>query len=385
MDYTSNHSEYMENGLMSPERLLRSCILTITIFLTVSGLAWAETVQLNPNHPERYTVVKGDTLWGIATRFLKSPWHWPKIWKINDKIKNPHLIYPGDVIVLTMVNGEPVLTLLRKDALPVIPATPATSSGAPTETVAPSDGRTVKLSPAARGEPLEAAIPTIPPNAIVPFLTQTLAVGEDELEQAGYITAGLDDRIALGNRSEFYARGLKAEDPEYYQIFRSGKAIHHPDTGELLAYEALYLGDAKRLESGDPSKLVVTQVKQEILPTDRLLVAPKKAGLPYYYPHAPKTQVQGNIVSAVNAVGEIGPYSVVGISLGQREGIEEGNVLRVMYHAGTQKDPLTREKYQLPDEESALLLVFRAHEKISYALVMTATRPIHIMDAVTTP
>src|SRR3989344_1747949 len=135
MDYTQEHSEYIENGLMSPERLLRSCILTITIFLTVSGLVWADTVQLNPSHPERYTVVKGDTLWGIATRFLKSPWHWPRIWKINDKIKNPHLIYPGDVIVLTMVNGEPVLTLLRKDSLPVIPSTPATSSGAPTETV----------------------------------------------------------------------------------------------------------------------------------------------------------------------------------------------------------------------------------------------------------
>src|SRR3989344_660210 len=211
---------------MSPKPLrgTRFFLLITALLLAAPVQERADEVQLKPDHPERYTVVKGDTLWDVSARFLKSPWHWPKIWKINDKIKNPHLIYPGDVIVLTMVNGEPVLTLLRKDTLPVIPATPTTSS-TPSETVAPSDGRTVKLSPAARSEPLEAAIPTIPPNAIVPFLTQTLAVGENELEQAGYITAGLDDRIALGNRSEFYARGLKAEDPEYYQIFRPGKAI----------------------------------------------------------------------------------------------------------------------------------------------------------------
>jgi nucleoid-associated protein YgaU len=384
MDYTQHHSEYMENGLMSPERFLRSCcILIIAVFLAVPGPIWADEVRLNPDHPERYTVVKGDTLWGIAARFLRSPWQWPKIWQNNEKIKNPHLIYPGDVIVLTMVNGQPMLSLLRKDTLPVIPATPA--PGTPTETAMPADGNTVKLSPEVRSESLEAAIPTIPPNAIVPFLTRPLAVGENELEQAGYVTTGLDDRIALGNRSEFYARGLKADDQEYYQIFRPGKAIYHPDTGELLAYEALYLGDAKRLESGDPAKLVVTQVKQEILPRDRLLVAPKKAGLPYYYPHAPKTVVQGRIVSAINAVAEIGPYSVVGISLGQREGIEEGNVLRVMHHVDKQKDPLTRETYLLPDEESGLLLVFRTYEKVSYALIMTATRPVHIMDTVTTP
>jgi hypothetical protein len=247
------------------------------------------------------------------------------------------------------------------------------------------DDRTVKLSPQTRSEALEAAIPTIAPNAIVPFLTKPLAVDRDVLEQAGYITTGLDDRIALGDTSQFYARGLKDETEEYYQIFRPGNPIRHPDTGELLAYEAMYLGDAKLLEPGDPSKLVVTAVKQEIVPTDRLLAAPKKAALPYYYPHSPKTKVEGRIVSALNAVGEIGPQTVVGISLGTREGIEEGSVLRVMRHVGTHKDPLTRERYNLPDEESGLVMIFRTYEKISYGLIMTATRPVRLMDAVITP
>ena len=251
---------------------------------------------------------------------------------------------------------------------------------------APSFGeRTVKLQPQVHSETLDAAIPTIPPNAILPFLTRPLAVGENELEEAGYITTGLDDRIALGNGSQFYARRLKDEGPEYYQIVRPGKPIRHPDTGELLAYEAVYLGNAHRLETGDPSKLVVTEVKQEIIPTDRLVEAPSKVSLPYYYPRAPKTQVAGRIVSALNAVDEIGPLTVVGISLGTREGMEEGNVLRVMRHAGMQKDPVTRQRYQLPDEQSALVMVFRTYEKMSYALVMTATQPVHMLDAVVTP
>lgn len=367
---------------MSPKPLLGSSFLLLAaLFLTSAA---ADVLQLKPDHPERYTVVKGDTLWDISTRFLKSPWHWPKIWKINDQIKNPHLIYPGDVVMLRWVDGKPELSVVRKEKVSELPSLPPPASDSPVVEKR-IDDRTVKLSPRVHAQPLEAAIPTIPPNVIVPFLTRPLAVEEGQLEEAGYITTGLDDRIALGNSSQFYARGLKENEIEYYQIFRPGNPIRHPETNELLAYEALYLGDAQLLETGDPSKLVVTSVKQEIVPTDRLLAAPKNASLPYYYPRPPQARVEGRIVSALNAVAEIGPQTVVGISLGTREGIEEGHVLRVMRHAGTHKDPVSGERYNLPDEESALLLVFRTYEKMSYALVMTATRPVHLLDAVTTP
>jgi hypothetical protein len=375
---------------MSPKHLPVSGLffLIAGLFLTSANFSRADEVQLKPDHPERYNVVKGDTLWDISTRFLKSPWHWPKIWKINDQIKNPHLIYPGDVIVFRMVDGKPELTVLRKETI-TAPGLPSLSETAKAQEPAAgptsADGRTAKLEPQVHSQALDAAIPTIPPNAILPFLTHTLVVGENELEQAGYITTGLDDRIALGNGSQFYARQLKDDDPEYFQVVRIGKPIRHPDSGELLAYEAVYLGNAHRLEIGDPSKLVVTEVKQEIIPTDRLVEAPKKASLPYYYPHAPKTKVEGRIVSALNAVAEIGPLTVVGITLGTREGIEEGHVLRVMRHAGKHKDPVTRKRYKLPDEESALVMVFRTYEKMSYALVMTASQPVHMLDAVITP
>jgi nucleoid-associated protein YgaU len=364
---------------MSSKHARWGLILTTVAMLTALPVG-AETVKLKPDHPERYTVVKGDTLWDIARRFLQSPWHWPKVWKINQSIKNPHLIYPGDVILLTWVDGKPELSLLRSEK-GVLSELPPEAPGAPPVI---QDGRTVKLKPRVHVEPLEAAIPTIPPSAIMPFLSQPMAVGEDELDKAGYITIGLDNRIALGDQSEFYARGLK-DDTEYYHIFRPGKAIRHPDSGDVLAYEAVYLGDARKLESGDPTKLVVTSVKQEILPTDRLLAAPRRPASPYYYPHPPSTKVSGRVVYALNAVSEIGPYTIVGVSLGKRDGMEEGHVLRVLRHVGEHRDPVTRDDYMLPDEETALLMVFRTYDKMSYALVMSATRPVYMHDAVSTP
>lgn len=372
---------YTEAHMEKPKRSRRTGIFTLiipVIAVLLAAPAPADEVQLKPDHPERYTVKKGDTLWDIASRFLNSPWHWPKVWKINEQIRNPHLIYPGDVVLLRYIDGRPELTVLRQEKLPLAEAPPAAPT--PPPEVAGID----RLQPRVYLEPLGGAIPTISPDAIVPFLTNPLVVGERELEDAGYITIGLDDRIALGDHSEFYARGLKGDD-EYFQIFRQGEPIVHPDTDEVLAYEAIYLGDAKRLVGGDPSKLVVTSVKQEILPTDRLLAAPARAPLPYYYPSAPAKQVSGRIVTALNAVSEIGSFGIVGLTLGKRDGIEEGHVLRVMRHVGTHRDPVTRDKYRLPDEESALVMVFRVYDKVSYALVMTATRPVNILDAVVTP
>ncbi|MFL6624073.1 MAG: LysM peptidoglycan-binding domain-containing protein [Sulfurifustaceae bacterium] len=376
---------------------LRRFLSIAFVFLIGSGpaLLSADEVQLRPDHPDRYTVVKGDTLWDIATRFLQSPWHWPRIWRINEGIRNPHLIYPGDVILLRYVNGQPELTLLRNEKLsPDEPATPnaaATARAIDTgrilddpDRMAAASSRT-KVLPQVYSEPVERAIPTITPDIIAPFLTQPLAMDEKELRRAGYVTVGLDNRIALGTHSQFYARGVRDKQAEYFQIFRPGKALRNPESGELLAYEAIYLGDAERLESGDPAKLIITAAKQEILPTDRLVAAAARAPVPYYFPHAPSKRVRGYIVGALNSVGEIGSHTVVAVSLGQREGIEEGHVLRALYKQGYHIDPVTEGSYKLPEEESALLLVFRTFEKVSYALVLNATRPLHLSDAVTTP
>ena len=364
----------------------------VLALLVLTAPANADVVALNADHPDRYVVQKGDTLWDISKRFLKDPWRWASVWTINEQIKNPHLIYPGDIILLTYVDGKPQLSVVRDEPAAEVPqavvepaVTPTTSIEEPAGET-PSGMKVVKLRPKAHVGSIESAIPTISPDAIVPFLTEPLVVGRSELERAGYVTIGLDDRRALGDGNEFYARGLKKNSgTEYYQVYRKGAALRHPDTGETLGYEAQYLGDARMLVAGDPAKLVVTRVKQEILPTDRLLAAPEKAALPYYFPRAPDKNVDGRILAAINGLREFGPTTIVAISLGKREGMEEGHVLRIMRHVGKSKDPVTKRMYRMPDEESGLLMIFRVFDKVSYALIMDANRPIHLHDALRTP
>lgn len=360
----------------------------LLLALAIVGPAAADVVKVKADHPERYTVVKGDTLWDISARFLEDPWRWASVWKINQQIRNPHLIYPGDVIVLTYVDGKPQLSVLREEEYTppdeTVEEAPEVEE-APDVEVGESTGRTRRLKPKVHVEPLKEAIPTINPAAILPFLSQPLAVSKSELDRAGYVVLGRDDRVALGDRSQFYARGLGRNPEEYYQVFRRGKELRNPRTNEFLAYEAIYLGDAQLLADGDPAKLVVTKVKQEILPTDRLLKAPKDTALPYYMPRAPDKNVRGYIVQALNSVEEFGPMTVVAVSLGEREGMQEGHVLRIKYNAGKRIDPLTRRHYQIPEEESGLLMIFRVFNRVSYALVMSAEQPIRLNDIVETP
>lgn len=358
-----------------------------------SGLALiqpvlADTLELKPDHPDRYVVVKGDTLWDISSRFLKDPWRWPNIWNKNEQIKNPHLIYPGDVILLRYVNGQPELTIARQGEPQPAPSgaiNEPPSVAAEQRVERPDLPGTDRLHPQVRDESLESAIPTIRPDAIGPFLTQPLVVTANELKRAGYVTVGLDNRNALGTLSQFYARGLGKEPKERYNIFRQGKVLKHPDSGEVLGYEAMFLGEARLLQGGDPAKLEITSVKQEILPTDRLLEAPEAAPLPYYYPRPPEKKVYGRILSAINGVAEFGPGQVVSISLGQRDGIEDGHVLRIMRHVGKARDPVTGGRYRIPDEETGLMMVFRTFNKVSFGLIMNATQPVHLYDAVQTP
>lgn len=359
-------------------------VLLMTLATLTLGSARADVVKLRVDHPDRYVVVKGDTLWDISARFLKSPWHWPKIWNINEQIVNPHLIYPGDVILLSYdAEGRPVLSVQRGEQLAPV-TVDETVEVAPRYETRRIDSRTIRLSPKVRVLSLESAIPTIPPAEIAPFLSKPLVVGKRELEDAGYVAIGMDDRLILGPRSEFYARGVNLQE-QHYKIFRTGDALRDPETGEILAYEAIDLGDARMLEPGDPAKMVVISARQEILPRDRLLVSPRVHALPYYAPRAPKKKVSGWILAADNAVAEIGPKTVVAISLGRKDGVDVGHVLRVMRHVGKRRDPVTRRKYQLPDEESGLIMIFRTFDRISYALVMSATRSIRINDVVATP
>lgn len=363
-----------------------------------------DALALKKDHPERYTVVEGDTLWDIASRFLESPWNWPKIWKINEQVANPHLIYPGDVILMRWVDGKPQLTVMRtekvappkqeeeprrvldfpEDEEEEVIAIPKPDLDKPRVTV----GNRERLQPRIRSSSREAAIPTISPSVIGPFLTRPLVVDKRDLERAGYVTIGRDNRRIIGTNDEFYARGVKKDD-EYYYVFRKGRKIHSPGSRRLLGYEAVYLGEAKVMEyySGrrNASKLVVVSAEKEILPTDRLWPVKKTPPLPYFLPSAPESDVKGSIVLGHNQATTMGPMSIVVIDLGERDGLKQGHVLRIWRHIGRDRDPINKRSYNVPDEETGLLLVFRTFRRTAYGLIMNADRPIHIHDKVTTP
>jgi hypothetical protein len=331
-------------------------------------LALAETVGIDPNHPQSYTVVEGDTLWGIAGRFLNNPWEWPEIWHDNPQIRNPNLIYPGDVlypgdvVVLDQANGSPRLRV---------------------ET--PSE---LRLSPQVRSSPLDAAIPAIPMKVIGPFLTRPKVLGTDELAGEPYVVALADEHVVGGTGNRIYVRSIEPGGASAYTVFRRGHPYQDPETGTILGYEALYIGDSQLEQTGDPATLLLTRTEKEARTGDRLLAATTEAVRVSFQPHAPKFPLRGHIVGVVDGVTQIGQYSVVAISRGSADGIEAGHVLEIR-----QKGPVIRdtvhagfgETVAAPEQKAGMLMVFRPFERVSYALVMNATRSIHVLDIVQTP
>ncbi len=331
-------------------------------FLCIDAL-WAEEGLLRQGHPDRHVVVKGDTLWDIAERFLEQPWRWPDIWYVNPNIENPHLIYPGDVIVLTLVDGEPRLALKR-------------------------GGHTAKLSPQVRVSPLPTAIPTIPMNAIRPFLSRTGVVGPGELESAPYVVEIAGEHVIGGPGNRVYVRTIDQDSHQNYVTFRPGDVYRDPVTDEVLGYEAIYLGDALLRSAGDPASLDLVSAVQEINIGDRLVPSRQEEVQPNFIPHAPDFQVAGQIISVLNGVSQIGQYQVVVLNRGEREGLEPGHVLSVFETGKTIRDLVGEDaddEVRLPDEHAGTLLVFRTFDRVSYGLIMQANRAMHLLDAVRSP
>jgi len=334
--------------------------ILIAGILTISGSARAETPQLKPGHPERYTVTEGDTLWGIAQKFLKDPWRWPEIWQRNQEIKNPHLIFPGDVLVLSVVDGKPQVKAIKQRKL-------------------------TKLSPSMRTEPRDTAIPTIPPSAIQAFLDKPLIINIGDLDNSGYVAAGLEGKLSLGKFSIFYGRSLPDSQTQLYQIFRPGKKYVDPVTNEFLGLQVVNVGTARLLSSGETAKLEVISSNLEVSPGDRLLPAPKDLGFPYFEPRSPGKEVRGTILDFPKGLNEGGPLSVIVVNLGARDDLAPGHVLRVLYKPRPVKDPVTNKVFEPPLEPSGLAMLFRIFDKVGYALITDAHLAIKIGDIVETP
>jgi len=381
----------MKKHIIAP---LLLCCLTLS--------AWADTLQLREDRPDRYVVVKGDTLWDISARFLKDPWQWPKVWKMNRaQIKNPHLIYPGDVIMLALCDGEPCLRLLSEE---------------------------VRLQPGVRIEPLaKEAVPAIAPGVIAPFLEQPLVIEADALKSAPKVLAAEDGRLLLAPGINVYASNITEDDAPDWQIYRPGQEFIDPDSNEKLGTEAIYLGDARTLRAGEPGTVRITRMKQDVNAGDRM-THPDIKPINAFIPHAPDNEVTGRILSVYGGSYEAGRNSVVAISRGTADGLEEGHVLAIYRQGNTlpaeKPEAKEREGYinlernedgtlkrdeqgrvqvrtgtrpadgspepelkpiQLPDERIGLLMVFRTFERVSYGLIMQSERSINPKDIVTNP
>jgi len=371
-------------------RSIISAVLIGVATLVPAGAGAAGAVRLADDAPDSHVVVSGDTLWGISGKFLKEPWRWPEVWRLNrEQIRDPHWIYPGQIIVLDRSGATPVLRLGRR--------------------IGAGGDRPLyeKRFPQVYSESSRAAIQSIPLRAIQPFLTQPLVVNDEEDAGAGIVVATQEGRVYAGPGDTIFATRVLPGVADW-NIYRKARPMLEPVTREVLGYEALYLGRAQVTSeagvlspdaatgprNGDdarlpvPAGLLVTAATQEIGKGDRLLAAGRPELLSYV-PHAPDGELSGRVVSIYNGVAEAGRYNVVAIGLGKREGIEIGHVLSLHRNRGEavyREDNVGRpQRYLLPEHRYGLVFVFRVFERLSYALVMENDGPVTVADSVRKP
>ncbi len=345
--------------------------------LATPAQAAPRTCAFKPNAPDQHVVVKRDTLWDISGKFLEHAWCWPQVWGLNkDEIKNPHWIYPGQIVYFDRATGR--LSLNKPGA-----------GG----NLGPNG--TLRLSPQIRNEGLGSdAISSIASEAIEPFLTRPLIVTENELASAPRIVAGQEGKVFLGKDDKAYVRG-NLKGISSFQVFRPGSPLKDPKTGKLLAYEAVYLGSVKlhaEAKGGsDIHTFVLASSVQEIGAGDRLVPSPPTV-LQNYVPHPPETRIDGNVAGVHSGVKYAGQNQVVSINRGAVDGLDIGAVLQLYTLGKTVEDRTVkanmfgrRAAIKLPDEESGTLFIFRVFNNVSYGLIMETTQPVEVGDVVKSP
>ena len=333
--------------------------------------------ELAPNAPDSHTVKRGDTLWDISKLFLRSPWRWPELWGMNvDQIRNPHLIYPGQVLVLDKSGGRARLTLAQGDP-----------------------ENTVKLSPRVRSEALgDGGVPSVPMHLIAPFLNEGVVFSANELERAPRVVAAPEGRVMMGRGDKAYVLGDLAGLRDW-RVFRQATPLRDPTTNEILGYEARFLGTAAYTREGGstaaadgkstlavPATFELLSVKEEVGVGDRLAPVPAR-DYSNYVPHAPGKPVAGQIISVYGEALIAGQNQVVAINRGAQDGIERGHVLALLRDGALVTDRTVERPTQvkLPDERHGLLFVFRVFDRVSYGLVLQVQQPVTAGDRFTQP
>lgn len=367
-------------------RVLSTLSLSIALALgaalpePATAQARHDEIHLAADAPDHHTVIKGDTLWGIAGLFLKEPWRWPEIWQLNKaEIRNPHLIYPGDIVYLDRSGATPRLRLGR-------------SVGGSNRLAGRDGGRNgngiSRLEPTVRATRLDnASIPSISLASIQSFINRPLVVEDDSLKNAPRILASREDgRINLGNGDYVYARGIPAgSTTRSWHVYRPAKPLVDPVTRKTLALESMYLGTVDLERGGDIALMKIRKLAEEITDGDRLIEVNDEHSM-NFVPRAPEVEnLAGHIVSIYRGVSMVGRNSVVAVNLGSKKGIENGHVLKIEHTGRTVKDRETGESVRLPNEEVGQLMIFRTFNNVAYGLIVKSDRPISIGDMVTNP
>ncbi len=326
-------------------------------------------IALNPMHPEEYVVQVGDTLWDIASLFLRDPWYWPEIWHINPQVDNPHLIYPGDILRLVYIDGQPKVVAERPE-------------------------RIDRISPRIRVYALEEAIPTIPYDSISAFLSKPTVLSKEQIDKSPYILKAREGHLIAGAGVDVYVRGADFSAGELFNVIHVGDPLIDPDTDRIVGYEGIYVGEGQVTRTGDPATLHLINTTREANEGDRLFS--HAADTPVnFIPRPPNDQVEGQIIEVVDGVYVVGTFQIVVINRGARDGLSPGHVLAVYEKGDVIKDPYVKrrgimrsqipEKVEMPEELAGHLMAFKVYEGISYAMIMHATSEIHVHDIVRTP
>ncbi|GAB3680566.1 LysM peptidoglycan-binding domain-containing protein [Salinisphaera aquimarina] len=315
--------------------------------------------RMRSDAPLRYVVKPGDTLWDIAGYYLRDPWYWPQLWDDNPDIANPHLIYPGEVLVLTR-NGAGQPRLQR--------------------------GRSVRLSPRIREQEID-TIATIPLDAIRAFIDGPRLVSAKTLEDAPYVVSFIDEHLVGGKGTTAYIRDAdtRGDAASDYSLVRDTGPYTDPVSGEVLGREAVPVGDVHIDTFDEVSTGLITKSFREALVGDRLLPLEQQDLVHDFYPHAPATPIEGRIISVFDGVSSIGQYQIVTLSVGRDDGIERGHVLDIFEAGRVVLDPVKGGQVQLPPLQAGELMVFKTDARVSFALIMRSQRPVHVKDIVRSP
>lgn len=347
---------------------MKKWLLGFCLSFAASGL-FADALTLKQDSPDVYYVKSGDTLWDISNIYLDDPWHWPEIWHINPQVENPHLIFPGDKLALVDIDGQKKVTVVQREG-PSVKLSPGTK----------------KLSPQVRIESLESAIPAIPLEKISAFLSKSRIVSTGDLEAAPYVIAGEDRRIISGPGDKLYARGDFESANKVFGIYRAGEVFVDPETKEPLGIQALYIGGAKLVgKKDDLGTFSINNVTQEVRVEDRLLPLEEKKVTATFLPKAPETEVKGQILTVENGVSFMGAMDVVAVNIGEREGLQEGDILLISQRGEVVNDSIRKEIIQLPDVRAGLMVIFRTFDKMAFGLVVSAESSLRVGDIVSNP